>query len=285
METKVQEKWVEVEGLRIHYLRAGEQGSPVLLLHGGGLDCASLSYRLSIGPISQHHRVFAPDWPGYGESDQPKVEYSTEYYVHFLGRLMDALGLERASLAGLSMGGGIALGFSLESPHRVEKLVLVDSYGLGSEVPWPAISYLVVWMPLLYEMTYAVMRRSRWMVRLSLQNLVCNRRVVTDDLVDEVYRLVKKPGVEKAFRSFQRSEARWNGLRTNFVDRLPELAVPTLILHGEKDRLVPVSWAERAHSLISGSELRVFPECGHWLVREKTEEFNRAVLEFLGKDG
>src|ERR687886_2641785 len=114
----VQDGWVEVDGLQIHYLKAGERDAPVLLLHGGGYDSAPLSYKHVIGPISEHRRVFAPDWPGYGESDKPKMEYTTEYYVGFLGHLMDALGLEKASLVGIS------LGFSLRSPQRVEKLVL-----------------------------------------------------------------------------------------------------------------------------------------------------------------
>ena len=78
---------------------SGERrGAPVLLLHGGGDDCASLSYKHATGPISEHRRVLAPDWPGYGQSDESKMEYSTEYYVGFLGRLMVALGLEKASL-------------------------------------------------------------------------------------------------------------------------------------------------------------------------------------------
>ena len=135
MRTNVENRWVEIDGLRIRYLKAGERNAPVLLLHGGGYDSASLSYKHAIGPVSEHHRAFAPDWPGYGESDKPKMEYTTEYYAGFLGRLMDALGLEKASLIGISMGGAISLGFSLRSPKRVEKLVLVDSHGLGGEVP------------------------------------------------------------------------------------------------------------------------------------------------------
>src|SRR3712207_2523015 len=83
--------WVEVDGLRVHYLKAGEGNEPVLLLHGGGYDSAALSYKHAVCPISEHHRVFAPDWPGYGQSDKPRMEYTTEYYVGFLGRFMDAL--------------------------------------------------------------------------------------------------------------------------------------------------------------------------------------------------
>jgi pimeloyl-ACP methyl ester carboxylesterase len=133
--TNVENRWIEIDGLRVRYLKAGERNAPVLLLHGGGYDSASLSYKHAVGPVSEHHRAFAPDWPGYGESDKPKMEYTTEYYAGFLGRLMDALGLEKANLVGISMGGAISLGFSLRSSKRVEKLVLVDSHGLGGEVP------------------------------------------------------------------------------------------------------------------------------------------------------
>ena len=277
-------EWIEVEELRIHYLVAGRTDAPILLLHGGGYDSALLSYRQSIGPVSQHHRVFAPDWPGYGESDKPKMRYSTEYYMDFLGQLLDALGLEKASLIGISMGGAISLGFSLRWPQRVEKLVLVDSHGLGREVPGRAISYLIVRLPFLNNLVWAVLGRSRRMIRWSLQSLFYDPHVVSGGLVDEVFRMANKPGVGQAWRSWQRNEVGLSGFRTNFVDKLHTLAVPTLILHGAEDRYVPVSWARRAHTLIKDSELSIFPQCGHWLTREKPTEFNRVVLGFLARE-
>src|SRR3954471_4390904 len=140
----VEDGWVEVDGLQVHYLKAGEGNAPVLLLHGGGYDSASLSYKHAIGPISEHHQVLGPDWPGYGQSNKPQMEYTTEYYMGLLDHLIDTLGLEKASLVGISMGGAIALDFCLRSPQRVEKLVLVDSHGLGG------------------EKTLGVWRRRRW---------------------------------------------------------------------------------------------------------------------------
>lgn len=276
--------WVEVDGLRVHYLKAGEGDAPVLLLHGGGYDFASLSYKHAIGPISEHRQVFAPDWPGYGESDKPEMEYTTEYYVGFLGRLMDTLGLEKASLVGISMGGAISLGFSLRSPQRVAKLVLVDSHGLGGEVPGGKASYALVRLPLLNRLVWAALGRSRKLIRGSLQSVFYDPQAVTGDIVDEVYQLAQKPGAGRAWRSWQKHEIGWTGLRTNFVDRLHTLAVPTLILHGAEDGYVPVSWARRAHTLIKDSELHVFPRCGHWLTLERPGEFNRAVLEFLARE-
>jgi pimeloyl-ACP methyl ester carboxylesterase len=284
MREDIEDRWVEVEGLRVSCLAAGVGNAPVLLLHGGGYDSASLSYRHAIDPISEHHRVFAPDWPGYGQSDKPQMEYTTEYYVGFLGHLMDALGLENASLVGISLGGAISLGFSLRSPQRVEKLVLVDSHGLGGEIPGGVASFALVRLPLLNRLVWAALGRSRKMVEWSLQSVFYDPQIITGNLVDEVHQLVKKPGMGRAWRSWQQNEIRWKGLRTNFVERLNELAVPTLILHGADDRFVPVAWARRAHELIEDSELHVLPQCGHWLTLERPEEFNRAVLEFLARE-
>jgi pimeloyl-ACP methyl ester carboxylesterase len=281
MANNARDGWAEVDGLRTHYLKAGEGNAPVLLLHGGGYDSASLSYKHTIGSISRHHQVFAPDWPGYGQSDKPEIEYSTEYYVGFLGRLMDVLGLKKANLVGISMGGAISLGFSLRSPQRVEKLVLVDSHGLGREVPGRVASFALVRLPLLNKLVWAALGRSRRMVEWSLQSVFYDPRAVTRELVDEVFQVAKKPGAGQAWRSWQRNEIRWRGLRSNFVDRLHEVAAPTLILHGAEDKYVPVAWARRAHTMIKDSELHVLSQCGHWLTLENPGEFNRALSEFL----
>lgn len=281
MANNARDGWAEVDGLRTHYLKAGEGNAPVLLLHGGGYDSASLSYKHTIGSISRHHQVFAPDWPGYGQSDKPEIEYSTEYYVGFLGRLMDVLGLKKANLVGISMGGAISLGFSLRSPQRVEKLILVDSHGLGREVPGRVASFALVRLPLLNKLVWAALGRSRRMVEWSLQSVFYDPRAVTRELVDEVFQVAKKPGAGQAWRSWQRNEIRRRCLRSNFLDRLHEVAAPTLILHGAEDKYVPVAWARRAHTTIKDSELHVLPQCGHWLTLEKPGEFNRALSEFL----
>jgi pimeloyl-ACP methyl ester carboxylesterase len=247
-------------GLRIHYLASGEGSrAPVLLLHGGPYDSASLLYGPSICSISRYHRTFAPDWPGYGESDKPKAEYTTEYYVKSLGRLMDALGLERAVLVGVSLEGAVSLGFALQSPGRVYKLVLVDSHGLGGEVFWWAIWWALVRLPLLNKVLWAIMGRSRRMIGWSLRAVFDDPDNVTTGLVDEICRITKKPEAARAWRSWLRNEIRWDGPHTNFVSRLHKVTVPTLILHAAEDSFVPVAWVRRAHQFIEGSELHVLP--------------------------
>lgn len=281
IESSPRRTWLDVGDLRISCLVAGASGSPVLLLHGGGIDSARFSYKHAIEPLSRSHRVFAPDWPGYGESDKPNLEHTIDFYVGFLARLLDTLGLERASLVGISMGGGVALGFALSASQRVEKLVLVDSYGLGDEIPSGRLGYLLAKAPFLSDLTWTLLRRSRRMARWSLYYVVHDRQVVTEEMVEEARELFAQPGAGRAFQSFQRSEVGWNGLRTNFAGRLGEIAVPTLIVHGEHDRVVPVAWARKAHEHIPGSELRVFTDCGHMPPRERPERFNRSVGQFL----
>ncbi len=122
------------------------------------------------------------------------------------------------------------------------------------------------------------------MIRWSLYNLFHDRNAVSDALVDEVRRLVEQAGAERAFSSFQRNEVGWGKLRTSYADRLHKVSAPTLIVHGANDKAVPVAWAHRAHERIVGSELRVFPDCGHLPPREQPEKFNRVVAGFLQAD-
>ncbi len=277
----IESKWITVDGLRIHYLVAGEAGSLVVLLHGAGIDSAPLSWKETIGPLAQAHRVFAPDLPGYGQSDRPDVLYNAEFYINFLAHLLDAWQLPKVSLVGLSMGGAIVLGFTLAHPERVDRLVPVDPYGIMPKVAWHRTSYLYVHSPL-NELSYWFFAKSRSMVRWSLQSsLISSPERLTDALVDEVYQASRHPQAGKAFSSFQRHDLTWDGLRTNYLDRLAEIKAPTLFIHGEKDPGVPLAYARQAHERVNGSGLHIMQGCLHWPMRDRPEEFNRVLGEFL----
>jgi pimeloyl-ACP methyl ester carboxylesterase len=196
---------------------------------------------------------------------------------------MDSLGIQRAALVGYSMGGGAALSFTLCSPERVEKLVLVASYGLGKDIPHGRLGYFLVHAPLAADLVYALLRRSRRALRSGLRRIVCDPRVVSDEVVDEARRFLDQPASGRAFRSFRKSEVGWSGLKTDLSDRLGEVAAPTLLVHGDRDRVVPVEWARRAHERLPDSELRVLRGCGHWPPREYPDTFNRVVADFLAR--
>lgn len=282
MSTTISSQFLNIQNIRTHLFSAGDSGPAVLLLHGGGVDSARLSWGAAIQPISDSWRVFAPDWPGYGDSQRPDIRYNMAFFTAFLTDLLDALSLERVSLAGVSMGGGIAISFCLAHPERVEKLVLIDSYGLQGRAPMHQLSSLFVQIPLLTEMTYATLKLSRSLTRASLSSIFANpKTAMTDELVDLVYAEVQKPHTGRAFHSFQMDEVGWDGLRSVFMDRLGEIQAPTLIIHGEVDNLVPLECSKQAQQRIHGSCLEILPDCGHWPQRENPELFNRLLKEFL----
>jgi 4,5:9,10-diseco-3-hydroxy-5,9,17-trioxoandrosta-1(10),2-diene-4-oate hydrolase len=131
MGVKDKGKWVQAGVINTHYLVGGE-GSPLILLHGAANNLRE--WRLNFDSLCQQHRVYAPDLAGYGGSDKPKVDYSPEFFADFLHDFMQALEIKKASLMGHSLGGGIALSFALRFPNMVERLIIVDSVGLGKGV-------------------------------------------------------------------------------------------------------------------------------------------------------
>lgn len=271
---------IEIDGRPVHVTTAGD-GPPLLLLHGGGIDSALLSWSEAIPPLAEHFRIYAPDWPGYGASRPfDSREYTIAMLVDVLGKLLDALGLERVQMAGVSMGGAAALGYALDHPQRIEKLVLVDSYGLQRRVPFHRLAYLLVQAPWLRVWSYAAMRRSRRVTRWGLQTSIFAGKV-PEALVEEVYQTLQLPYIEDTFALFQNSEILWSGLHTCYMDRVHELPMPVLLVHGAADRLVPLSAAQEAAQRIPRARLHVFEKTGHWVPRERPEAFNRLVLDFL----
>ena len=119
------------------------------------------------------------------------------------------------------------------------------------------------------------------MIRWSLYGLVYDRQKVTEEMVEETSRLLNDPRAGQTWSSFQENEVGWGGLRTDFSDRLRLLVMPTLLVHGAHDRVVPIAWARRAQERIPDCEFRVFSECGHLPPREHSGEFAGVVGRFL----
>jgi pimeloyl-ACP methyl ester carboxylesterase len=271
----------EIEGVRVHYLKAGGTGSALVLLHGGSADSASLSWRPTMDCFSRGHRVIAPDLPGYGSSGKPEQNYTVEYYTRFLSRFVRHVGLGGFSLVGLSMGGHIAVAFALQFPSLVEKLVVANCAGLGTQWHWQVLAKLMVKMPRLHQRVRKMGNRET--IKLSLGKIVHNLDIITEELIDEIAENAAARGAGRAWRSYLENEMNWSGFENDLVGRLAEITQPTLIIHGSKDRLIPVKWATTAHHLIPDSRLCILEQCGHWPQREKPARFHEAVLEFLAE--
>lgn len=277
-------RYVTIDEQRVHYLEAGigngSEEPPIVLLHGSGIDDAALSWKHAIEFLADDRRVYAPDWPGYGESDDPG-ETTTEYYVGMLSGFLDALDLDAPVLVGISMGGSAALGYALANPDLVSGLVLVDSYGLRDAVPGGTGSYLLANTPFanLFGRQFAAATETG--TRLAIGEFVHDPAGLDDAFVREVNERLREPGAGSAFFSFMREEFRSDGVRTDYSDRLSELRVPTLLVHGADDPLVPVEWSETAAASIPDATLAVIDRCGHWPPRERPAEFHDVLAEFL----
>ncbi len=257
-------------------------GEPTLLLHGGSADAARVSWGPAIASWAPHLRLIAPDFPGFGESSQPPWLASVANLTRFVENFTAALDLHRFSIVGLSMGGMVAANFALRNPARVRRLVLVDAAGLEKRIPWIRLIYPAVHTKPLYRL----MLRLRIfacsqprLVRFGMRQIMYAANPPTPELLQAVMFELKRPGL--AWQSFLLHELCWSGFRHDFSAQLADLRVPTLIVHGEKDAIIPVAHARSAHRRIPNSRLHVVPRCGHWPPRETPEEFSRTVLEFL----
>ncbi len=279
-------RYVTVHEQRLHYLEAGVGNAsgelPIVLLHGSGIDDAALSWKHAIEFLADDcgRRVYALDWPGYGESDDPG-ETTTEYYVDVLSGFLDALELDSSVLVGISMGGSAALGYALDNPDRVSELVLVDSYGLRDAVPGGTRSYLLANTPFANLFGRQFAAASETGTRLAIGEFVYDPAELDDAFVGEVNERLREPGAGSTFFSFMREEFRPDGVRTDYSDRLSELRVPTLLVHGAEDPLVPIEWSETAAASIPDATLEVLDRCGHWPPRERPAEFHDVLAAFL----
>lgn len=254
----------------------------MVLLHGGGFDNASLSWRKLFPELLGSHRVIAPNWPGIGGSSGFGRPYQVSDLVAWLIALLNALEVEKASFAGVSMGGGAALCLAAHHPHRVDRLIPVATHGVTPKVPYHLLSYFLMRLPV-NAVTYAMMRRSRRVLRSTLESIFADRDQVTDELVDETAEAIADAGAGEAFTHFQRGESALAGLRTDLRARLPEMKQPTLFIHGRSDPLIPLSSVEHAAAAMPNARLKVM-NAGHWPMRELPQEFNRSVLDFLAEE-
>lgn len=273
---RMNDEYISVNGIRTRFVRAGEQGHAVVLLHGLG---ASLeSWARNVEPLGREFRVFAPDLIYFGKSDKPDREPTQTDFFEFTLGLLDALGLERAVLVGNSMGGAIAAKVAMLHPDRVSALILVNSAGFGREVAW-WLRARTLFYPRLPGPP------SPWIIRFGLRQIFEDPTRVPDELLQQFIQLDYDPDVRRSYQRVLGIGVDWRGLKPEMLaeirDAAPGLRVPTLIVWGKQDRVVPVQHAHVAHTLIPAARLHVFDDCGHTPQLEYPAEFNALLTRFL----
>ena len=275
------ERTVTANGQQVHYLTAGDGDPTLLLLHGGTIDAAHITWGEHIGPLAEHATVVAPDLPGYGASPLPDGEWSVPHHVDTVAAMLDELNADDAVLAGVSMGGGVAVGVGLEAPERVDRLVAFDPFALGGGLPNGRLSWLLAKVQVTNHAAVALMRRSRGFVETSVNGLCYEDNEVSDVTVDRIFQEVQRPNAGAAFRKLRDYEVTSGGYRTDYSPRLRELPMPARFVHGREDEVIPVSVSERAHERVLDSELFVLEECGHIPPLELPERSRELLVEVL----
>lgn len=267
--------FIDVAGLQVHVRDEGPRldPTPILLLHGTG---ASLhTWDGWARRLTRDHRVVRFDLPGFGlTGPSPDGVYTIERYVETVIAVADGLGIERFVLAGNSLGGYAAWTTAVLHPERVDRLILVDAAGYPFESQSVPLAFRIARLPVLGRLLGQMLPRS--VVERSVRDVYGDPSRVTPALVDRYFDLATRAGNRDALVA--RFEQTQPG---RLVERVPDLRVPTLVLWGGKDRLIPVENGERFVREIPGSRLVVFDSLGHVPQEEDADATVVPVLQFL----
>jgi pimeloyl-ACP methyl ester carboxylesterase len=272
-------RFLTLHGQRLAYLEAGS-GPPLLLIHG--IAEAAWAWEVIIPDLARAHRVIAPDLLGHGRSAKPRGDYSLGNQATLMRDLMISLDIERATLVGHSLGGGITMQFAYQYPERCERMVLVSSGGLGQDVTFVLRSLglpgadLVA--PLVLSNTTRDLMHStaRWLGRRGVKASPGQKALWRS------YAGLTEPATRAAFIATVRAVIDQRGQRVSALERLYlARSLPTMLLWGENDRIIPVSHAIAAHEEMPGSRLEVIPGAGHFVVLEKPARVAELILDFL----
>ena len=251
---------VTVGGAKIDYLKGGS-GDPLLVLHGAGGNLGWLDYNRA---LAERYTVYAPSHPGYDESERPEwletIPDMACFYLWFLQRM----GLEKVRLMGVSMGGWIAAEMAIMCPQALERLVLVDAAGI-KPTEGEIVDIFLISPEEVNELLFHDPKQSPEWEQLLGREQSPEERLVAEVNRETAVRLCWKPYMH---------DPRLAGL-------LGRVNVPSLVVWGREDAIVPVKCGEQYHEALPNSTLKVLEECGHWPHVEKRDEFIQSVTEFL----
>lgn len=271
-------EYVTLHGYEVAYRRAGK-GPVLLLLHG--IAGSSQTWEPAMELLRRDYTVLAPDFLGHGRSAKPLGDYSLGNHAAGMRDFLHVLGIERATIVGQSFGGGVAMQFAYQFPERSERLVLVDAGGLGREVSWmlrlitlPAAEYV---LPLVFS---APMRDLGGSIIGFLRD-----RGIRHARAAEMWRSftsLTEPANRQAFVRTMRAVIDPGGQSVSAMDRLYLASnMPTLIVWGDRDKIIPLAHAYRAHEAMPNSRLAIMEGVGHYPHVEEPVRFVEILVDFL----
>jgi pimeloyl-ACP methyl ester carboxylesterase len=283
----VQSAFVQVGRLRLHHTFAGRGEPTIVLLHGLG-SSGYTEWRHNLPALARTHTVYAPDLPGFGRSDKPRVRYDLSFFTRVLEKYLAQLPARSLVVVGASLGGRIAIDLALRNPRRIARLGLVAAVGLGP--PKVQFYYPLIMVPGLGE---SVMRTIRTLLGAAPNDLI--RRLAAgfspgrpgnafdDRYLQDLREMHRDDAFHGAYLSTVRSLARPRSLKEpdDLVAALGRAGLPIQLIWGARDPLMPVHNALSAHARLPGSRLSVMEGVGHSPQSERPDEFNRVLESFL----
>jgi pimeloyl-ACP methyl ester carboxylesterase len=272
-------RYATIHGYRRAYVTAGS-GPALLLIHGIG--DSSDTWRPVVAELARHHTVIAPDLLGHGRSEKPRADYTIAGFANGMRDLLSILEVERVTVVGHSLGGGVAAQFAYQYPERCERLVLVGSGGVGRTVSpllrVAAVPGIEALMPLLGLPPVRVASR----VGAALLRLFDTALGRDAEEILAVFDALPNTEARRAILSTLRSGVDWRGQVITMLDRayLAE-GVPTLIIWGRRDAIIPLGHGRLAHAAIPGSDLEIFDEAGHFPHHTDPARFASVVRRFV----
>jgi pimeloyl-ACP methyl ester carboxylesterase len=274
------QRWVILDGQPVNVIEFGS-GPPLVFVHGLAGSWPNWLEQLPV--LAAKHRVITLDLPGFGHSPMPAEQISISGYARLLDRLFDTLGIDAAAVVGNSMGGFIGAELAIAFPQRVERLVLISAAGISTFDNRGAVRAL----PVLRRAERVLTAYTAWMA--SKSDTVARRPRLRDATLNVVTRHPSRLPAALAAEQLHGSgkpgfmQALEANLNYDFRDRLPEIACPTLIVWGEKDRLITVRDASVFAELIPDSRVVVYKDTGHMAMIERPVAFNALLEEFLSE--
>jgi 4,5:9,10-diseco-3-hydroxy-5,9,17-trioxoandrosta-1(10),2-diene-4-oate hydrolase len=263
MAVSVEEGEVTIDLVKTAYLSAGS-GKTVIFLHGAG--AGAVTWYPSIGTVSKNFHVVAPDIVGYGESDKPNASYNRPFFSKWLKDFLIEMKISQAHIVGLSQGGAIALQFTIDYPEMVDKLVLVDSGGLGAKVSfWALVG--IVWMNR-FPSAAANRFNSRYILH-KPENRDPNHGRYSVAVIEST-------GGKNVFK-----QGRGSAVSKMPDELLRQIKNETLIIWGKDDQMFSVEYGERASKIIPNAKLHLIEDAGHLPMMDQPEIFNKTLVDFL----
>jgi len=270
-------RFVDVDGVRVHYQEAGDRNAPALVLIHGFASSTLVWSKVFLRLAAAGFRVIAVDMLGFGYSGKPRNgEYTINGQASLLMSLLDRLKINRATLVGSSYGGAVAATCALDYPQRVDKLVLIGTVNNNRPLGYKLMR--VFSAPVFGDFVSPLLIGSRILLRRRMKRVYDRHEWVLDERRVDARHLPLRAA--RTQRALIRTVRGWDAERISREAHL--IKQPTLLLWGENDREIPLADGERLHEQITGSRLIVFLNCGHMPHEEYPEEFTGIVADFCG---